>query len=163
MHNILLIIECTQGLLWLQWRPWQFTTAKTHTTEGAVAWATWFSTVVWDGKMKQGRYRKRRWVERQILYSCTVSPRLTPARQLKEGCMVYRSPTSVCSARRRRKWLLMQSRSHLHPVVHLCWAQNMMLHHSLSLLQHFKMLRAQWNKVLPSLTLFFFCFTGAKQ
>lgn len=47
---------------------------------------------------------------------------------------VYRSLTSVCAMCMRRKWLLMPSRPHLHPVEGPRWAQHWMLHHSLSLL-----------------------------
>lgn len=53
---------------------------------------------------------------------------------------VYRSSvrTSVYALCMRRKWLLMPSRSHLHPVERPPWVQYWMLHHSLSLLQCLK-------------------------
>lgn len=127
--------------------------------------------IVWDGKIKQGRDRGQTWVKRQIFHRCIVSPCLTPAGQFKGERTRYRPLTSVCGMRRRRKWLLMQSRSHLHPVVHPHWVQNIMLHHSLSLLQCLKCLEHNGTNYClhshhipppPPPILFFFCFSGGK-
>lgn len=87
--------------------------------------------VGWKDEAKQGQREEGGEVNLLQLLRFTI---LNPGMPVQWECMVYRSLTSVSAVCVRRKWLLMPSSSHLHPTARPCWAQNWMLHHSLSLL-----------------------------
>lgn len=74
----------------------------------------------WKDEATQGQSEKEEKDEGgdANLFQLQCFTKLNPNRPVQGECMVYRSLTSVCAVHRKRKWLLMQSRSHLHPIAH---------------------------------------------